>query len=171
MFRVGKPLDNLQIILKSSKIKDELERSFIVCKALGFGGWLTLDALQWLSVQGIITLSPNLKEFVNKNAPRLWFFGLASSLSLNLYKIHRQHPILKNCSSKSNNYCIDGITELIKKADGEVCQSAKDALQDVVDLIIPLSLMGTVPASPGVVGLAGTFTSVLALTSIWPKQK
>jgi hypothetical protein len=49
VFRVEKPLDNLQIILKSSNIKDEIEKSFVIGKAIGFGGWLTLDAFQWVN--------------------------------------------------------------------------------------------------------------------------
>jgi hypothetical protein len=51
VFRVGKPLDNLQVILKSSAIADELERSLTVSKALGFGGWLALDMFQWVRME------------------------------------------------------------------------------------------------------------------------
>lgn len=62
------------------------------------------------------------------------------------------------------------LRQVVKEADGETRQAAKDALQDLVDLLIPLSLSGTLQLSPGVVGAAGTFTSVLALTTMWPKQ-
>jgi hypothetical protein len=59
VFRVGKPLDNLQIVLKSSGIKDEIERSFVVGKAVGFGGWLTLDAFQWVNIMGYTIIIMN----------------------------------------------------------------------------------------------------------------
>jgi hypothetical protein len=86
---------------------------------------------------------------------------------MNLYKIHRLQPLLLQQKSRVN--CKE-LCKLVHEADGETRQAAKDALQDLVDLIIPLSLMGTIPASPGVVGLAGTFTSILGLTTMWPKQ-
>ena len=60
--------------------------------------------------------------------------------------------------------------QLVKEVDGETRQAAKDALQDLVDLIIPLSLTGSLQVSPGVVGAAGTFTSILALTTLWPSK-
>ena len=48
-------------------------------------------------------------------------------------------------------------------------QLAMDCIQDLIDLIIPLSLMGAVDASPGVVGLAGTITSIMGAYNLWPK--
>lgn len=112
-------------------------------------------------------MNPGLGKLVNENAPRLWLLGLVSSLSMNLYKIHRLQPVLLQQRSQVN--CKE-LCKILREADGATKQAAKDALQDLVDLIIPLSLMGTVQASPGVVGLAGTFTSILGLSSLWPKQ-
>lgn len=85
---------------------------------------------------------------------------------MNLYKIHRLQPILKKLPAVS---CSE-LRQFVKEADGETRQAAKDALQDLVDFIIPLSLTGTLPVNPGVVGAAGTFTSILALTTLWPKN-
>ena len=109
-------------------------------------------------------MNPKFAKFVNENAPRLWLLGLISSLSLNLYKIQRLQPVLRKYPPKCDELCL-----AVKEADGATRQAAKDALQDLVDLIIPLSLSGMVEVSPGVVGAAGTFTSLLALSSIWPK--
>jgi peroxin-11B len=160
VFRIGKPLDNLQIILKSDSVKDEIERSLVVGKAFGFGGWLTLDMFQWLNSSGVIEMSPEWAAFVNRNAPRLWLFGLLSSLSMNLYRIHRLHP---NClKSKEEAKAL-----ICKSAtDTATCQAAKDAIQDAADLVIPLSLMEAVDLSPGVVGMVGTFTSILGITTL-----
>ena len=91
---------------------------------------------------------------------------MVSSLSLNLYKIHRLQPIVKKIPAVT---CAE-LRQIVKEADGETRQAAKDALQDLVDLVIPLSLTGSLQVSPGVVGAAGTFTSILALTSMWPKN-
>lgn len=114
-------------------------------------------------------LSDGAMQIVNQNAPRLWLLGLVSSLSLNLYKIHRLHPQLKATQFKDLRQ-LSGVPVALKAVDAETRQAAKDALQDLVDLIIPLSLMGVVDVSPGVVGLTGTFTSILGITTLWPKK-
>lgn len=119
-----------------------------------------------MNSQGILVLNPSFSKVVNENAPRLWLLGLVSSLSLNLYKIHRLQPLLQKRSVTTAE-----LRKIVVEADGETRQAAKDALQDLVDLIIPLSLSGSVQVSPGVVGAAGTFTSILALTNLWPTNK
>ena len=119
-----------------------------------------------MNSQGILVLNPTVGKIINENAPRLWLLGLISSLSLNLYKIHRLQPVLKKLPAIS---CGE-LRQIVKEADGETRQAAKDALQDLVDLVIPLSLMGSLQVSPGVVGAAGTFTSILSLTTLWPKH-
>lgn len=96
----------------------------------------------------------------------MWLLGLVSSLSLNLYKIHRLQPQIQQ-SVVSHKFLELG--QVVKQTDEQTRQAAKDALQDLVDLVIPLSLMGNLQVSPGVVGLAGTFTSILSLTTLWPK--
>jgi hypothetical protein len=105
-------------------------------------------------------MSPEWLAFVNKNAPRLWLYGLLSSLSLNMYKIHRLHPQSLKSREEMKSLLVSGAK------DGCTRQVAKDALQDLVDLVIPLSLTGTIAVSPGVVGAAGTFTSCLAISSL-----
>lgn len=119
-----------------------------------------------LNSQGILVLNPFIGKIVNENAPRFWLLGLISSLSLNLYKIHRLQPQIQQ--SVVQQKFLD-LGQVVKQTDEQTRQAAKDALQDLVDLVIPLSLMGTLNVSPGVVGLAGTFTSILSLTTLWPK--
>lgn len=116
-----------------------------------------------MNSQGVLILNPSVAKVINENAPRFWLLGLISSLSLNLYKIHRLHPQ----SMAALQLKPAQLPQILKEIDGETRQVAKDALQDLVDLIIPLSLTGSLQVSPGVVGAAGTFTSILALTTLW----
>lgn len=46
--------------------------------------------------------------------------------------------------------------------DSQGRQIAMDLVQDLVDLVIPLTLSGIVDVNQGVVGLCGTVTSVMA---------
>ena len=53
----------------------------------------------------------------------------------------------------------------------ETRKIVQSALSDLIDTVIPMSLVGLVDISPGVVGLAGTVTSVLGAISLWPAPK
>lgn len=57
-----------------------------------------------------------------------------------------------------------------KVLDKEMRKLTKDALQDLIDLVIPLSLTGWVEASAGTVGLAGSITSLLGAASLYPSS-
>lgn len=46
-----------------------------------------------------------------------------------------------------------------------------DSLQDLVDIVIPVSMMGIVDIDAMWVGVAGIFTSVLGGISVYQKQK
>lgn len=48
---------------------------------------------------------------------------------------------------------------------------ALDVLQDLLDLVIPLTLSGMLDLNQGVVGLCGTVTSVMAIQGLLSKQK
>lgn len=50
VFRMGKPLDFLQTLLKSLNVPDDVLRWGTVIKCTGYGGWLVLDAIQWVPV-------------------------------------------------------------------------------------------------------------------------
>lgn len=63
------------------------------------------------------------------------------------------------------------LTEKLLGLDKETRKIVQSALSDLIDTVIPLSLVGLVDISPGVVGLAGTVTSVLGAVSLWPAPK
>ena len=43
-------------------------------------------------------------------------------------------------------------------------------ISDLCDLTIPLSMLGWVPLSDGVVGFAGSVGSLIGLTQVWAKS-
>lgn len=101
--------------------------------------------------------------WVNKQAPRLWLLGILSNLMVNLHRIQvnfqqRQFQLLTEPLS------------VTKVLDKEMRKLTKDALQDLIDLVIPLSLTGWVEASPGTVGLAGSITSLMGAVSLYPSS-
>ncbi len=167
---MGKPLDHLYTILKALDQKGNDHVKYLtIGRATGFGCWLLLDTLQWINSIGFFKLSGGVERAVNTNAPRFWALGLLSSLLLNLTKMqqwHLQAGIKQKCKEKG--WVEEG--KLIFE-DERGRRVALDCLQDTVDLVIPLSMMGVLEASPGTVGLAGTFTSILGAIALWPSRK
>ncbi len=105
---------------------------------------------------------------INQNAPRLWLLGILASLLVNLYKI--QKNFLQR--QVEIRLLLQGAPKegLAKMLDKEMRQVTRDALQDMIDLVIPLSMLGWIKASPGTVGLAGAITSVVGTDELYPSN-
>lgn len=120
-----------------------------------------------LQAVGVLRLKESTLAAINRQAPRLWLLGILSSLLVNLHRIHKTfterqvhvHLLLGGAPAPRP-------TEILW--EGEMRKASKDALQDLIDLIIPLSLIGWINVSPGTVGLAGTVTSLLGASSLYP---
>ena len=54
--------------------------------------------------------------------------------------------------------------------DAQARVIAMDLVQDLLDLVIPLSLSGIVEVNQGLVGVCGTVTSVMAIGRLLQKQ-
>lgn len=100
-------------------------------------------------------------ESINKEAPRLWLIGIMASLSVNLHKIQKNF-LARKIDAK---IIMQGGTGSLDK---EMKKVTKDAVQDLIDLVIPLSILGWVNVTPGTVGLAGTITSIMGAASLYP---
>lgn len=105
---------------------------------------------------------------INQTAPRLWFLGILASLVVNLHKI--QKNFLQR--QMEMRLLLQGTPQggLAKVLDKEMRKVTRDALQDMIDLVIPLSLMGWIDVSAGTVGLAGAITSVMGAAAIYPSN-
>lgn len=102
---------------------------------------------------------------INDLAPRLWLTGLIASLLYNLYQAEChfkdafEEGKVKDASS--------GLVKMVKY-DPIFQSHLLDALQDLLDMCIPLTLSNMYPFSQGTVGLAGTITSLMGARSLWP---
>ena len=106
-------------------------------------------------------------EIFNYYAPRFWAIGLLASASLNTRKLlsWRQESIARISAGTTVNAEFRRIAE-----DAQARVIAMDLVQDLLDLVIPLSLSGIVEVNQGVVGVCGTVTSVRAIGRLLQKQ-
>lgn len=56
VFRAGKPLDNLVVIIKALEQPDSVDKWLQITKATGFGGWLLLDTFQWVHPPALLIM-------------------------------------------------------------------------------------------------------------------
>jgi peroxisomal biogenesis factor 11 (PEX11) len=134
----------------------------------------------------VIDLEKDKVTSLNYYAPRCWLFGLLSSLLTNLYKLQSEHNA-KEIKNKLLRMSMDehhSLAERINSLDQYTCtriithlcdrgarQLVLDTLQDLVDTIIPISMMGVIDIDAMWVGMAGMFTSILGGMSVYQKQK
>jgi peroxin-11B len=113
-----------------------------------------------LHTTGTVRFGDTSIMIINMTAPRFWAIGLSASALLAAYKLHNWHQ--QHSSKKENGSCV--WKDIYK--DKVARHLSLSLIQDVVDLVIPLSAMGAIDVSSGTVGLAGTITSLLGAYSL-----
>lgn len=163
---MGRPVDfALAAYDATAKEGDAFALACIVAKSVGYGAWLAVDMLQWLSSARVIELSAAASIALASVSPRLWLLGIASSLALGLHRV-QMLSVRRRRLALTSAADPEAMRELQKEADALSTSVVCDAL----DMLIPLTAMGYLPLSPGVVGLAGTITSVLGGIAIYPSS-
>ena len=104
-------------------------------------------------------------KIINDLAPRLWLTGLIASL---LYNLYRAECHFKDAFEEGKIKDVSGGLLKMTKYDPIFQSHLLDALQDLLDMCIPLTLSNMIQFSQGTVGLAGTITSLLGARSQWP---
>ena len=111
-----------------------------------------------------LRLNEGLKV-VNDLAPRLWLTGLIASV---LYNLYRAESHFKEAMSEGKIKDFSGGFLKMVQHDPIFQSHLLDALQDLLDMTIPLTLSNMYTFSQGTVGLAGTITSLMGARSLWP---
>lgn len=74
---------------------------------------------------------------------------------------------------KGGEKALEKDNDLKKELAGLKAEQSKilfELIQDSLDVIIPGSILEYIPVSNGVVGLAGTVTSLMGVYGAWPKS-
>ena len=98
---------------------------------------------------------------------RAWFTGISFSIISSLYQLYRlRERSLKLSSNKGAE--AEPIVEG-KKIAKEVNAVRLQLVSDLCDITIPASALGWAKLDDGIVGLAGTGSSLLGVYSTWKK--
>jgi peroxin-11B len=96
---------------------------------------------------------------------RAWFAGISFSIASGLYSYYNLLQRSKTITSSSDPEKVVETKKLQKELDAVKVQ----LISDICDITIPSSALGWVDLDDGIVGLAGTTSSVLGVWSQWRK--
>ncbi|KAK4242805.1 peroxisomal biogenesis factor 11-domain-containing protein [Achaetomium macrosporum] len=178
VLRAGKNVEHFKAaaVAADAKTMDPVLRYTTVGRQLGYAGYLTMDLLTLLDATGI-KKSPNAKRF-QQEAYRFWAVGLACSVLCQLYTQYQ----LREREARVDRKEGEGVLES-KRIAMERTASRLQLTSDLCDLTVPLSALNWVAFDDGIVGLAGTLssligvylqwkkTALLASCDIWPPQR
>jgi Peroxisomal biogenesis factor 11 (PEX11). len=162
---------------------DPVLRYLAVGRQLGYAGYLTLDTVSVIDIIGFRKLESAKR--LQESAYRAWGAGLLCSALAGLYTLFRLQEKEKSVDRKEG----EGVVEA-KKIEKYVLTSTIYLLywnpntnpfhreraaariqlvSDLCDMTIPASAIGIVALDDGLVGIAGTVSSLIGIWSQWRK--
>ncbi|KAH0440247.1 peroxisomal biogenesis factor 11 [Colletotrichum camelliae] len=164
LMRVGKNVEHFKAaaVASDAKTMDPVLRYAAVGRQLGYAGYLTFDAATVLDAAGIRKWEGAKK--LQKEAYRCWAIGLICSVIAQSYTLYR----LQQREAKVDKKEGEGVVEA-KRIAIERAGSRLQLLSDLCDLTVPTSALAWANFDDGIVGLAGTVSSLIGVYTQWKK--
>ncbi|PLB55503.1 putative peroxisomal biogenesis factor [Aspergillus steynii IBT 23096] len=165
IMRIGKFVEHLKAAAIAADNKspvDPVLRYLAVGRQLGYAGYLTLDSITVIDAIGVRKLAAAKR--LQDNAYRSWMAGLVCSAIASVYTIWRLQEKAKTIDRKEG----EGVVEA-KKLEKERSTARTQLISDVCDLAAPVSALGLAQLDDGIVGIAGTISSLIGVVSQWKK--
>jgi len=176
LMRMFRSLEYTQEFLKAFLVKDEFERYSGLLKNFLLAVWMVADHIQWLNKAGYLKLTDTKK--LDEIHSKAWFYGLFFGILLSAYKLKAvveqlttaRHSlrVAESNDSKDGKATASG---KLRELEGKQFKTAQGLAKSLLDIIIPAARLEWLPVSDGVVGLAGTITSVMGIYDTWPAAK
>ncbi|KAF2097715.1 peroxisomal biogenesis factor 11 [Rhizodiscina lignyota] len=165
ILRFGKVVEHVKAaaIAADAKGGDEVLRVCAVGRQLGYAGYMFLDHLTMLDSAGIRP-SPNAKR-IQREAYKAWLAALTFSAVAGVYKLYGQQQRARTLNKQE----AEGAVE-VKKLERERGETTRQLISDLCDITVPTFALGySNVLDDGLVGLAGTLSSILGLVQQWQK--
>ncbi|OCT53527.1 putative peroxisomal biogenesis factor (PEX11) [Cladophialophora carrionii] len=191
ILRVGKFVEHIRAgseiydaATKSSN-GDKVTQYLQVLRQIGYTGYLFFDTMTLPDAMGV-KKDPRAKS-VQATAYRFWFTGLAASALAGLYNTYKLRERAKAVDEKDAEAKVEKVKiaryvghrgprlvareELTMLTAGDRQQHAVNIqlISDLCDLTVPSTNLGYANFDDGIVGLAGTLSSLLGVYGAWQK--
>lgn len=183
--RLGKFVEHFKAaaLAADSKTIDPVLKYLAVGRQLGYAFYLSFDALTYFDSVGIWKFEGAAR--LQKEAYRAWFAGLLCNVLAGVYTLYNMQAAAKKQadsadaekaveSKRLEKYVeFDSFVEPKMKVTN-ICYRERLATQlqlvsDLCDITVPSSALGYANFDDGIVGLAGTTSSLIALRAVWAK--
>ncbi|GMG27155.1 unnamed protein product [Aspergillus oryzae var. brunneus] len=148
---------------------------------LGFAGYLVFDNITSIKAIGIHKLPS--AERLDILADKFWAAGLIFSIMACLYILVHTQPKKRAKPAERERYSDENkcakyvrslyILHAVQSANRSTCRERSDAwiqlISDLCDLTVPGKSLGCTAFNDGLVGLAGTMSSLIGAWSQWKK--
>lgn len=185
MLRAGKFVEHLKaaaVAFDNKNPVDPVLKNLAIGRQLGYAGYLGLDVLTLVDALGVKKFDGAKK--LQEHAYRAWFSGLVCSFVAGVYTLYSLNEKEKSINRKEG----EGVVEAKKIeryvhifAHSPVCVFNKltaprervaariQLVSDVCDLTVPIAALGYANLDDGIVGIAGTVSSLIGVWSAWKK--
>lgn len=164
LFRIGKPLSHIKLAAGAahSQTSDPVVRFTTIGRQLGMAGYLSLDSLVWFNNSSVYKFASTKSSKIQRTSYKFWLVSLLCGIVQGAYKYNRATKVENALLSETEKD-----TASLKRVALEKHDVGLHLVWDLADTTIPLTALGYVNFDDGFVGLAGLFTSVLALKGLW----
>lgn len=182
--RLGKFVEHFKAaaVASDNKSLDPILRYLAVGRQLGYAFYLLLDSIAYLDSSGIYKFAngPRLAQ----EAYRAWWAGLTCNILAGFYTLYNLQAATKKQADSGDAEKAVELKKLqrfdshqrsiLRALVADKVHSTSRATQlqlvsDLCDFVVPASALGYINLDDGLVGLSGTVSSLIGLTSAWNK--
>lgn len=177
LFRLFKPIEFGKGAIAALNVPDDVLRVSGAMKQIGYLGYYLLEMFVYLHQIGFITLK-NQKKIADTSF-KFWAGALTVSILSGLYKLRqvqgriemlqRNSKLVKASTSEKDAQRAADLKFQEKTLGKEKKDAVYQLVQDAIDFVIPTSSVGWINADEGLVGIAGTITSIMGAQTQWKK--
>ncbi|MCJ1340132.1 Peroxisomal membrane protein PMP27 [Bachmanniomyces sp. S44760] len=164
VMRLGKNVEHFKAAATAFDAKggDPVLKYCAVGRQLGYAVYLSFDAVTYLDAAGIRPISSAKR--LQSEAYRAWLTGLMFNTIAGVYTLW----LLRRKEAGIDRKEGEGLVES-KKLQRERTSTNIQLVSDLCDLTVPGSALGYVNLDDGIVGLAGTVSSLIGVWTAWKK--
>jgi len=164
ILRVGKFVEHFKAAAQAadSRTLDPVLKFLAVSRQLGYAGYLTLDTATVLDATGVKKWGGAKRA--STEAMRFWLMGIASSIVAGVYTLNRLRLRRQVVDKKEG----EGVVES-KKIEREWNTAVLQITCDICDITVPATALGYLNLDDGIIGLLGTFSSLVGIYNVWEK--
>ncbi|KAL8290179.1 hypothetical protein RQP46_003118 [Phenoliferia psychrophenolica] len=165
LMRIGKPLEHSQAAVKAFDIADPFLKFTTLGRQIGYAGYLVNDMLIWAHTAKVRPFTAPTIAAINQRAARMWLSGIIFSIISSIYKLtalRSREAAARRVGSSEKETERKASLRAIKTQQAAV---RYQLVQDSLDALLPAGTLGLHHLDDGVLGIAGTITSLMGLRS------